>query len=391
MEVTPTFVDFESRSRADLREIGGRLYWEHPSTEVLCAVLAHEGTRYVWIPALHGPWTPPPVDALAAHNLDGFDIFAWRALGWPEPRRMVDTATLARRAGIGGGLEKVARLVGRDVKDKEGSRLTVGLSTCRRPTKKTAHLSPLSGPGPDAAALRAMLDAYYPASSACVVAGHKIKARPALVPGEVPAVEWATFTEAEKARWGVQAVPTVEDLVRVAEYCSLDVDALVLAWPYLAPFVDLENDVEAAHRAVNDRGICFDRELARALLRVDARQAEEAVAAVGLTARDLRSPARFRELTGAVDAKFEAVDALAHDPRASDRVRAIATARLALASIARGKLLAGQARTSADGRMRDAHAYLQAHTGRWAGRGLQVHNIPWIDKAAAAARGRESA
>jgi DNA polymerase len=54
----------------------------------------------------------------------------------------------------------------------------------------------------------------------------------------------------------------------------------------------------------------------------------------------------------------------------------LADARKALASIARGKLLAGLARVHADGRMRDTLVYYGAHTGRWSGRGMQLHNLP---------------
>lgn len=79
------FVDFETRSRADLKAIGGRRYAEHPSTEVVCAVLrTPAGIVYEWAPGdpvrgMLGPW-----DALAAHNAINFDLHIWRMLGWPE-------------------------------------------------------------------------------------------------------------------------------------------------------------------------------------------------------------------------------------------------------------------------------------------------------------------
>ena len=56
-----TIVDFESRSRADLKKVGGRNYWAHPSTEALCAVLydTDRGDVEVWeqanTPSRHEP------------------------------------------------------------------------------------------------------------------------------------------------------------------------------------------------------------------------------------------------------------------------------------------------------------------------------------------------
>jgi len=44
--------------------------------------------------------------------------------------------------------------------------------------------------------------------------------------------------------------------------------------------------------------------------------------------------------------------------------------------VAAGKLRALKARTCRDGRLRGALAYHQAHTGRWAGRGVQPQNLP---------------
>jgi len=54
----------------------------------------------------------------------------------------------------------------------------------------------------------------------------------------------------------------------------------------------------------------------------------------------------------------------------------LAKARLALASITSGKLIAGLARQCSDGRMRDTHVYYGAHTSRWTQRGMQLHNLP---------------
>jgi hypothetical protein len=135
-------LDFESRSRADLARVGGRNYWEHPSTEALCAVLYDTETQDV------GLWMrgdPIPVfdhhASFAAHNAQGFDRFAAQET-WGLYALWVDTSELARTAGLPGALDALgARWLGFP-KDKVASKFTRSLSTCRRP----------SGKGPDAIA-----------------------------------------------------------------------------------------------------------------------------------------------------------------------------------------------------------------------------------------------
>jgi DNA polymerase len=102
------------------------------------------------------------------------------------------------------------------------------------------------------------------------------------------------------------------------------------------------------------------------------------------------SPPQFCEYTGADNAQAETIEEIVtnwehrHAGTRSERyargVVALAKARQALASIARGKLTAGLAMVSPDGRLRDMHRYYGAHTGRWSGRGIQLHNMPRPDK-----------
>lgn len=350
----PILLDFESRSRCDLKKHGGRLYWEHPSTEALCCVL-HDvatNTRAVWLPG--DPCPVEPGDVLAAHNWRGFDRFAaHRVWGWPLDAEAIDTAELARRAGLPGSLDELGkRWLGRD-KDMAASRFTVGLSTCRRPTKKTAHRAPLGE--------------------------------------EITPAEWSRLSAARKRELGVLPEVTPEALARVIAYCESDVEIMVHGWPLLEPWLDAghENEVLRVDCAINDRGIGFDSELARRLLEEDARNARRVLVQVGreigMPADRVReiasSPAQFCEFTGADNAQKETVEDIAVNwPRRGGehgrRAAAMARARQALASIARGKLEAGLNRVSPDGRLRDTHRYFGAHTGRWSHRGMQLGNMP---------------
>lgn len=334
----PVLLDFESRSRADLKAVGGRRYWADPTTEALCCVLYDTDTGALEVWRRGGPAPSLRGAELGAHNAMGFDRFAADRLGWRrlgEGPAWIDTAELARSAGLPGSLDALAqRWTGR-AKDKVASRYTNALSSVRRPKTLSAD------------DWRAM----SPGAKRCA----------GVLPGVTPAV-----------------------LDRVEAYCLSDVEIMVDAWDRLAPLRGLDIDgLQDAERAVNDRGIAFDGALAKALLVRDASNSRtvirECAETLGWTQERVRetasSPAQFVEATGAPDATAETVDAiLSGDPFSPPH--ALATARRALASIARGKLVAGLVRTCPDGRLRDSHLYYGAHTGRWSQRGMQLHNLP---------------
>lgn len=344
----PVLLDFESRSRADLKKVGGRLYWEHPSTEALCCVLFDTETEEVasWQPGDPCPVTPDTV--LGAHNAMGFDRFGaerlgWRCAGW------IDTSELARRAGLPGALDALGtRWLGL-AKDKAASAFTKGLSTCRRPSGKRN-------------------------------------------PNAVSAEDWKRLTPEQKRERGVQKTLTPAIRQRVLAYCASDVEIIATGWPLLKPFLEdgvfsgVEADVLAVDRIVNDRGICFDTELAQALLEIDERGKAEAVEraakATGFSFDDMRamvgSNDQLREATGLPNAQKKTIENALFAARAAGDAELIAVfeARAALNTIASGKLEAGLNRVSPDGRMRDSVRYYGAHTGRWAHRGFQNGNIP---------------
>lgn len=322
----PVLCDFESRSRADLRRIGGRNYWAHPSTEAICAILYDTDTHDValWVPGMPCPVTPDTV--LGAHNARGFDRFAAQKYWGLDIE--IDTSELARRAGLPGSLDALAlRWLGRG-KDKEGSRFTLSLS---RPSRAKARL------------------------------------------GQLPPI-------------------TDEVLARVVAYCANDVEVIADGWPRLEAWLDVpwENDVSRVERIVNDRGIAFDVQLARRLIEICELNADSALEraarelgdGMGTDAlRDLvMSPEQFTAFTGLENAQSETIDTVlgwGTDALADGgRQYWACYARRAIASIARGKLEAGLARVSPDGRLRDMHRYIGGHTWRWSGQGMQLQNIP---------------
>jgi DNA polymerase bacteriophage-type len=360
----PFLIDFETRSKAKLKGKGatsGRRYAEHPSTEVLCAVMNYGGEYYEWTPA-QGPLfsSTEVVEIAAAHNAIGFDRHVWRVLGWPEPKRWIDTAELARRAGMRGKLDALGKeLLGRE-KDLVGNRFTIGLSRIKRPAS-------------------------------------------------IPPKEWKLLDKLAKTERGVFCELTPETIRRVLDYCRSDVEIMAALWPFIEGWIDLEPELEAAERAIIDRGVCFDVELARGLLAGDRLIAGEALRAakdalggvcicggVGacawcgrededepesdeLDASEVRAPAKFVAALASLGVSIPNAQKGTVEPllkHVDPRVVAVAKARQAVASIARGKLEAGLLRVSPDGRLRDNTRYYGAHTGRWSGQGMQLQNMP---------------
>ena len=344
----PVLLDFESVSRADLTVVGGRNYFEHPSTRPLCCVLwdTEAGDLEIWEP---GDPRPKLIDRgpLGAHNGRGFDRFACARLGWPDIP--IDTSELARVAGLPGGLDALGtRWLGL-AKDKDASRFTKGLSGVRRPIAKTASRAPGG----------------------------------AVISPE----DWAELPDRERRMHGVQPEYGPADRDRVISYCVSDVEILAHGWETLATWQDIEPDVQRVDRAINDRGVQFDVQLARRLLECDARNTEQVL---DLIARKLdwasfevrevaNSPAQFTEITGEPDATRQTIDRMLATLPPNDPAYWLATARAALASITAGKLEAGLARVSPDGRLRDMHRYLGAHSWRWSGAGMQLQNMPRPD------------
>lgn len=317
-QVEPTFIDFETRSKCSLKKQGGRAYAHHPSTELVCAVL-RRGGHYEVIAGGRGEPPPPKLytgGLLIAHNAVGFDRHVWAALGWPEPDEWGDTSEYARLAGYPkASIEWLGEhLVGLP-KDKAGSALTKSLS---RVNKRTGEFS---------------------------------------------------------------VALTAPVLKRVVEYCTIDVDVMVDSWAeslhifYQADIPGLAR----VDRAIIDRGMCFDSDLARHLIECDAGLVAGVLEAAGVTAKQVRSVPQLKALLAELgapvaDCKGPTIEALLdHD---DPEVASIAAARLGVSTIAAGKLKAGLALVSPDGRLRDTLRYYAAHTGRWGGKGMQLQNLP---------------
>jgi DNA polymerase len=335
----PILADVESRSRADLKKVGGRNYWAHASSEALCAVFfdTDQGDIEIWERGQPRPAMLERGAPLAAHNARGFDRFAAERLGWGEIE--IDTSELARAAGLPGGLDQLAtRWLGL-AKDKVASRFTAGLSSVKRPASITAP-------------------------------------------------EWKTLTKEQKRERGTLPTCGPAELATVIPYCLSDVEIMAHGWPVLETWQGIEPDVQRVDRAVNDRGVRFDSQLARRLLEEDELNGErvciETARVCGLTTEEVRKIARsgsqFPAFTGLPNAQAPVVAEAMLGDTLTPEARAMCLAREALASIARGKLTAGLNHVSPDGRLRDSLKYIGGHTWRWSHTGMQLGNMARPDK-----------
>lgn len=175
-----------------------------------------------------------------------------------------------------------------------------------------------------------------------------------------------------------------EDWHAFVEYCRQDVESLrdidqrLRAWPTRE-----EKQMWLEDQRINDRGIRLDVELATAaqraaennamdqegelsrILGIDnaasVQQLQKGLTDIGLELENLRAET-VKEALGREDL--------------TDTQRTALGLRQELALAASKKFAAGLANVSEDGRMRGAFRYFGAHTGRWAGRGLQPQNLP---------------
>lgn len=165
-------------------------------------------------------------------------------------------------------------------------------------------------------------------------------------------------------------------------YCVQDVDTLVdiderlLDWP-----TPSERAIWEVDQIINARGIKVDLELTRkAIKAAEENQMVHELEIMELTG--VRNPGSVQQLlgwleprTGMPDLRKETVEeALSGD--LPDDVRRVLELRQELALTASKKYLAALGGSNRDGRLRGQFKFFGAHTGRWAGRGMQLQNLP---------------
>jgi DNA polymerase len=341
--VTTLHIDWETRSTVDLKAAGLDNYAKHATTDVWCMGYAFDDEASDLIPfykngAVLDPGRDDTQDRIAQHVRNGgvvkahnaaFELAIWNNImvpryGWPElkPEQVRCTMAMAYAMGLPGALDNAAKAVGlTHQKDEAGGRLMLQLA-------KPRSVSPS---------------------------------------GEI-----AWWDEPEK-------------LERLYAYCKQDVEVERELDKRLMPLSAAEQQLWQLDQEINNRGIQVDTAAIRKAIKVADVEAERLHGDirritnnfVGFTSEVARITTWVRDQGVDIPglAKADVLDALALDTL-PDPVRAALLVRQEAGKSSVKKLNTMLLRASADGRVRGTMQYHGAATGRWAGRGIQPHNMP---------------
>ena len=145
------WLDYETRSRIDLKMVGAYEYAIHPSTELLCAAWAIVGSPVqLWLPGMPLPEELFAAEVICAHNAN-FEFLITKHVAhprhnWPIIPIERFNCSMARCLAVGlpASLSKAAdALELENRKDAGGHRLMLGMTKPRRARKGEG---PTAGP-----------------------------------------------------------------------------------------------------------------------------------------------------------------------------------------------------------------------------------------------------
>lgn len=320
------FIDIETRSRQDLRKVSPYRYVEDPDFRILMAAWAvDDGPVQVYtdpadIMTIPGLWDTRVVKVAhnAAFERICFSAFFGLPVGrylWPE--QWHDTMAVAAEEGYPRKLEELAEALGGERKDSAGTHL---INWFCKPDRNGEFRRPEDHPE-----------------------------------------KWAQFIE-----YARQDVVTHRDVHR-----------RLGGYP-----TEMERLVYMADQRINDRGMQADMELARAATEAITDNAAAAMERMReLTGLD--NPNSLDQLHGWLDEEgsplpnlqAETVERYLAEEELKPSVREVLELRQGTALAASKKFPAALVAANSDGRLRGGFRFFGAHTGRWAGKGVQPHNL----------------
>lgn len=340
-------LDYETRSKADLKRCGAYEYSRHPSTELLCAAW-RIGTKAdlrkqkvtVWTPFAKRVVPLPLQQAFAdpeiifvAQNAFFEQVITYHVLPkYPGAlrrdkgvsiERWLCTATQLASHAMPRNLENGAKALGLPIeKDMEGHRLMLKMSKPRKPTKHNKD-------------------------------------------------EWH-FTRA--------------DLNRLMQYCATDVEAETEVFLSLPELNEREKKIWYLDQRINWRGFGVDRDLAAQTLRMAILETsnlnEEARRISGGELQSANQREVMLKLVKRMGADLPDLraktiaDALSEGLVTDHTAKRLLEIRQSVSKTSTAKYPAFLARSASDGRLRDMLTYHAASTGRWGGAGVQPQNFP---------------
>lgn len=323
-------IDFETFSACELKDRGLANYAADPSTGVHCMAFAFDDE-----PVCHRAIDEKFPYRLFEHVIDGglvyahnapFELAIWNSIcvpkyGWPvlKPEQCRCTMAMAYAMSLPGALENVAP--------------ALGLSQRK-----------------DSAGKRIMLQLAKP--------------------------------KADGTFWRYEDAP--DKFEALYAYCRQDVEVERAVHGRLMDLSPQEQELWTLDYRINQRGVRADIsaiESAITLVQTERQRLDKTMlrttggvvgscSEVQLLVKWIRS--QGVELPGV--AKSAVLDALSGELPAN--VRKALELRKEAAKSSTAKLIAMKERASVDGRIRGLHQFHGANTGRWAGRGIQVQNLP---------------
>jgi DNA polymerase bacteriophage-type len=354
-------LDYETRSKVNLRVVGPWVYGEHWSTDVWCACFARgEGEVEAWHPGDSVPDTVTRAYAdgvpFIAHNV-GFE----RAItltqmapkhGWPivPVEQWYCTASMGAAMALPRGLEDAAVLMGCiEQKDMEGHALMMKMSK----PEKTYKCLACAGTG----------TSIITRNTVCTVCGGH---------GEV--LKWRE---------------TPEMIERGTTYCKQDVRTERSLACKVRELPPAEREVWLLDQRMNERGVLIDAPLVRKAQVIVAKATQELTDQVKfLTQSDLfkggvktSQVAKLRwwlafEGLPVENLSKDTITGLLESQNLDAQVAQALELRQEAAKSSNAKLNAYLNRLCADAHMRDNLMYHGASTGRWTARGAQLQNLP---------------
>jgi DNA polymerase len=326
-------IDFETRSACDIKKAGADVYARHPSTSVLCMAWAiDDGPVELWTPNKSNPYFNSLLKdrEIWAHNAP-FEIAIWnhvctRLYGWPKVTadQFHCTMAMAYAMALPGSLERAAAAAGiAHQKDMQGSRIMMQLAQPRD----------TRGDG---------------------------------------SVVW----------WEEKDVP--EKFERLYAYCKQDIEVERELGKRLRKLSDFERRVWLLDHKINQRGVAVDLPAVRRAIdlvegekdRLDAEMREATSNQVGTCTANgqLLDFLKWRGIKAESVDKSTVVSLL--EKEIPDDCRKALLLRQEAAKSSTAKLESMVRGTCNDGRSRGLFQYHGAATGRWAGRRIQLQNLP---------------
>jgi DNA polymerase len=176
-----------------------------------------------------------------------------------------------------------------------------------------------------------------------------------------------------------------EKLERLEHYCKTDVKVERELGKRLLPLSKREREIWLVDQAINRRGFPVDLPSVEKGILIakeeNIRMMREMQAMTGNQVNSCTAPAQLQKFLGKMGFEVESVNKesvgkLLDKPDLPSDIRRILELRRDGSKTSTKKLDAIKDRADADSRIRNAFQYHGSHTGRWAGRGVQLQNLP---------------